>query len=231
MTDKCLLALDSTTDLCSVALWRDGSLETLVETAPREHAKRLLPMIDTLLKKAGIEVADLTGIAVTQGPGTFTGVRTGLSIAQGLALPHQLPLYALSSLLVMAEGARRAYAHTHVLTMMDARMGEVYYAGWQWSAEVGWQCVIPECVCAPEAITLPNSLTEWQGVGLGWKAYQERLPAAITQASLHITAQHFPEAQDLIGLVLNDCQAVTHTDALHIEPCYLRNDVADKTNP
>lgn len=228
MTEKCLLALETTTDLCSVALWQNGTLHTLAETAPREHAKRLLPMIDTLLKNAGIPVSDLAGIAVTQGPGTFTGVRTGLSIAQGLALPHQLPLYATSSLLVMAEGARRALAQTQILTMMDARMGEVYYAGWQWTADEDWQCVIPECVCPPEAIDLPAKLSGWHGVGIGWEAYQGQFPDAVTQASLPITAQHFPQAQDLMTLVLGNCRHVTCTDALHIEPSYLRNDVADK---
>ncbi len=228
MTDKCLLALETTTDVCSAALWHHGTLHTLAEVAPREHAKRLLPMVDALLSNAGIAIADVHGIAVTQGPGTFTGVRTGMSIAQGLALPHQIPLYAISSLLVMAEGARRALEQTQVLTMMDARMNEVYYAGWQWSADAGWQCAISECVCPPEKITLPASLNGWQGVGIGWEVYQGRFPDIITPASLPITAQHFPQAQDLITLVLSNCRHVTCTDALHIEPSYLRNDVADK---
>lgn len=228
MKKNSLLALETTTDFCSAALWHQGEISCIVENAPREHAKRLLPMVDTLLKNANLQVSELDGIAVTKGPGTFTGVRTGLSVAQGLALPHQLPLYAVSSLLVMAEGAKRILGKHQILTAMDARMEEVYYAGWQWSAGQGWQCILPERVCPPAAISLPTPLSAWHGVGIGWDVYQACFPETITQ-TLPMTPAHFPLAQDALQLVLDNCQFVICTDALSIEPCYLRNDVADKS--
>ena len=117
-------AIETSTEWCSVALWRDGELGAIEERAGSRHGELVLPMLDRLLAAAGLEVADLEAVAFGAGPGSFTGLRIACGIAQGLAFARGLPVLGVSSLEAMAEecGAAR------VVACLDARMGEVYYS-------------------------------------------------------------------------------------------------------
>lgn len=119
-----ILALDTATEACSVALWNDGEIHSLFEICPREHTQRILPMVQQVLADSGLTLKDLDALAFGQGPGSFTGVRIGIGIAQGLALGADLPLLGVSSLAAMAQGAFRQMQATQVLAAIDARMGK-----------------------------------------------------------------------------------------------------------
>ena len=121
-----ILAIDTATEACSVALWNDGTVNAHFELCPREHTQRILPMVQDILTTSGTSLTDINALAYGRGPGSFTGVRIGIGIAQGLALGAELPMIGVSTLMTMAQGAWRKNGATRVLAAIDARMGEVY---------------------------------------------------------------------------------------------------------
>ena len=102
-----LLAFETATEACSVALWIDGAVRERFEVAPRRHAELALPWAEALLAEAGLAKAQLDAVAVGRGPGAFTGVRLAVALAQGIALALDRPVVAISTLQVLAAGAER----------------------------------------------------------------------------------------------------------------------------
>lgn len=119
-----ILAIDTATEACSVALWNDGTVNAHFELCPREHTQRILPMVQDILTTSGTSLTDINALAYGRGPGSFTGVRIGIGIAQGLALGAELPMIGVSTLMTMAQGAWRKNGATRVLAAIDARMGK-----------------------------------------------------------------------------------------------------------
>ena len=140
-----ILALDTSTEYCSVALWRDGDVDAREALAGRRHSELLLPMVDALLERHGLRLKGLDGIAFGEGPGSFTGLRIGCGVTQGLAFGAGLPVVGVSTLLALAEAARSRRA----VCCLDARMGEVYHAAYARS-DAGWEAVHVPSLCAPE---------------------------------------------------------------------------------
>ena len=126
MSEK-ILIIDTSTEACSAALTIDGHISAQFEVAPRIHTKLILPMIDHIMTQAKITVNDLTAIAWGRGPGSFTGVRIGSGIMQGLAFGSDKPVLPISTLAAMAQQAIEAHNATDILAAIDARMGEVYW--------------------------------------------------------------------------------------------------------
>ncbi len=135
-----ILALETSSDACSVALRVGDALHVLEHDEPRAHARVLLPTIETLLERAQLACAQLDGVVYGRGPGSFTGLRIGCAVAQGLAWAHEVPTLGVSSLAVLAEAALREAAGARadadvpaarfagVVTVLDARMDECYLA-------------------------------------------------------------------------------------------------------
>lgn len=226
-----ILALDTATEACSAALMLDD--EVLLERftlAPREHTQRILPMVDSLLAEAGITLKSLDALAFGRGPGSFTGVRIGIGIAQGLALGANLPLIGVSTLAALAEGAWRQTGVCQVLTAIDARMGEVYWAPYQRQAGV-WLGEEREAVAAPEAVAaLGASLSGcWATAGTGWQTY----PTLLHHEGLALVAGHtlLPSARDMLPLALHHYHHGGAQAVALAEPTYLRNEVAWKKLP
>ncbi len=122
-----LLALDTATEACSVALLHDGRVLSHYEVIPRMHAQRLLPMIKDLLAEAGVALSAVDGIAFGRGPGAFTGVRIAIGVVQGLAFALERPVLPVSTLAVLAQRALREQGAQQVAAAIDARMDEVYW--------------------------------------------------------------------------------------------------------
>ena len=147
-----LLAIETSTEACSVALHHGGTTIARSELAPRRHAELVLPMAEALLAEAGIGRRQLDAIAVGRGPGAFTGVRLAVSMAQGMALGLDLPVIPISSLAALALDAPDNGAA--VLAVIDARMGEVYAASYRRGADDTVQALDEERVCAPDVLQL-----------------------------------------------------------------------------
>jgi tRNA threonylcarbamoyladenosine biosynthesis protein TsaB len=144
-----VLGLDTATRRASVGLLVDGAIAAEGAREDGRHATSLLPLIDEVLRAAGCAVGDLDGIAVSAGPGSFTGLRIGLSVAKGLAWAAQVPLVGVSTLeaLVRTLEPRRGTVHT----LLDARKGEIYAACFE-SGPSGWERRMADAVTTPEAL-------------------------------------------------------------------------------
>lgn len=221
-----LLALETSSACCSVALLHDGMLLEHSEIAPRRHGELVLPMAEALLAEAGLARTALDVIAVGRGPGAFTGVRLGVALAQGLALALALPVVPVSSLAALALAAP-ADGSVQTLALLDARMGEVY-AGW--FRHGGEQLVAPlggERVCAPGAVRLPHAERPWQVLGSGWGAHGPTVAAALGSAPVWSAAAHYPQAAAVARLGAARFAAGGGVAPAEALPVYLRDKVAE----
>src|SRR4029453_2048008 len=130
-----LLAIDTATERCSVALALDGRIVERIADTPRGHADLVLPMVESVLTEGRVQLADLDGLAYGRGPGAFTGVRIAVGVAQGLSFGAGLLTVGVSDLAAVARQV--AQAGERVLVCMDARMGEVYWAVFEYEAASG----------------------------------------------------------------------------------------------
>lgn len=215
-----LLALDTATEACSVALLHDGKVLSHYEVIPRLHAQKLLPMIQTMLAEAGIGLCAVDAIAFGRGPGAFTGVRIAIGVVQGLAFALDRPVLPVSNLALLAQRALREHGASHVAAAIDARMDEVYWGCYQ--AENGeMRLVGEEAVLAPELARLPtDSNASWFGAGTGW-GYAERLVSVAAQ-----DASLLPHALDLLELARFAFARGESVAADMAQPVYLRDQVA-----
>ncbi len=226
-----ILALDTSSDACSVALLTDEEVKEDFRLTPREHTKLILPMIDALLAEAGLKLSDLDAIAFGRGPGSFTGLRIAAGIVQGLAWGAELPVVAVSTLEAMARDAADKHNRQWVLTVLDARMDEVYAGLYQVQAGEP-QARIPERVCAPER--LEDVASQVQGplavVGSGL-VYEARFPQALQQLIEVRDPDLQPRAAAIAQLAQVYFQRGETLTPEQVQPIYLRDEVAWKKLP
>lgn len=165
-----ILAISTSTAHCSAALWVEGDVREITQYAPRGHGELLLPMIDTLLREASVSLPQLDALACDTGPGSFTGVRIGMSVAQGLAWGATRPVVAISALAALAYGAYRRCGARHILTALHARPDEVYWAAYDMANDGAPQLIDGEKITAVQNISLPHSGV-WAIAGDAWSRY------------------------------------------------------------
>ncbi|MDI9222559.1 tRNA (adenosine(37)-N6)-threonylcarbamoyltransferase complex dimerization subunit type 1 TsaB [Pantoea sp. EA-12] len=226
-----ILALDTATEACSAALLNQQQIDARFEIAPRDHTQRILPLVQELLQLQQLDLTALDALAFGRGPGSFTGVRIGIGIAQGLALGANLPMIGISSLATMAQGAWRLTGAKRVLAAIDARMGEVYWAEYQRDENGEWLGAETEAVLKPEAAEarIAQLSGEWATVGTGWQAYPHLLNGSA--AKLITTDITLPAAEDMLPLAQCALLRGETVAVEHAEPVYLRNEVAWKKLP
>jgi tRNA threonylcarbamoyladenosine biosynthesis protein TsaB len=218
-----LLAIDTATEACSVALWLDGAVRERFEVAGRSHSQHLPAMLRELLAECGVAPAQLDGIACGVGPGSFAGVRIGVGFVKGLALGLDRPVLPVTSLAMLAQGALRRHGAQRMLAAIDARMSEVYFQVFATSG--GLAAELTEAVVAPPASLQLPAQDRHAAVGSGWKSHPELLAA--TAAPLDpVEGEALPQAQDALALVLPGFQAGAGLPAGDLQPLYLRNRVA-----
>lgn len=217
-----LLALDTSTEACSVALQYGTERLTLDEVCPQQHSKRVLPMVQQLLSDAGLSLQQLDGIVFGRGPGSFTGVRIGVGVTQGLAFGANLPVYGVSTLAAMAQAAQRLHSAEQVIAAIDARMAEVYLGRFTLQQGI-MQLVGEELAVKPADINPFNLNGDVYAVGTGWQTYAEQLLAK--QQAMIATDILYPSAQDMLTLAMPAWQAGKFVDAEQAEPVYVRDEV------
>lgn len=229
-TNSNLLAFDTSTERMSVAVQRgaDGRRFAHSGAGGAQVSATLIPAVQALLAQAGLALSELQAIVFGRGPGSFTGLRTACSVAQGLAWGAGVPVLPVDTLLALAEAARQSQADAaselRVLALLDARMGEVYVADYRWSQPEGWQTLSEPAVLPPEALSLPDG--EVLLAGNVFVPYAERLPAALLALP---RAELLPTADALLSLapaLLAAGHAVPAEQAL---PLYIRDKVAQTT--
>ncbi|MBA6233019.1 MULTISPECIES: tRNA (adenosine(37)-N6)-threonylcarbamoyltransferase complex dimerization subunit type 1 TsaB [unclassified Colwellia] len=228
------LAIDASTEACSVALTFNNQTISEFELAPQSHSLLLLPMIDRLLKKADIKLAQLDGLIFGQGPGSFTGVRIGVGVAQGLAFAADLKVVGVSTLQAMAQKAYRLHQQVEVIATIDARMSEVYAGYYQLNAQGIMEAALDDTVLPPAKLAeyLSGFLTENQqvyGVGTGWDAYKTELETLKINAGTPEII--FPHAEELLDIGLYYFSKGMAVSAENAQPVYVRDTVSWKKLP
>lgn len=221
-----LLAIETATEACSAALLVNGDILQRYAIAPREHAQRILVMVDELMAEAQLSPTQLDAIAFGRGPGSFIGVRIAAGVTQGIAYSADLPVAPVSTLAAIAQGS----GLDRVLVAIDARMGEIYWG--QFERHSGENTVVAageESLVKPDQLTM-NQLSEnqpWYGVGTGWQAYHDQLVGRFPQVKP--TADHlYPSAKSVAELAVPVIEAGHTVPAEQAVPVYLRDRVAEK---
>jgi tRNA threonylcarbamoyladenosine biosynthesis protein TsaB len=218
-----ILAIETSSELASAALLHHGTMTSEEAVGVVTHSQSILPMVQSLLANAGIRLTDCDAIAFGSGPGSFTGVRTACGIAQGLAYGANLPVFPTITLLALAQACFEKTGARDVLTLLDARMGEVYWA--QYRFEQTWTIVVPPTLSAP-ANVMP--LGEVVACGNGMNAYAtEFLPRTFFSDARKDFVPHATHIAQLGATAFTQGLAVS---AKLAEPLYLRNKIALTTN-
>lgn len=238
------LALETSTDVLSLAVARGAQVWSHTSVGGAKSSEQTLPQVLRLMQEADLTFAQLQAVVFGRGPGAFTGLRTACSVAQGLAFGAHVNVLPIDTLLAVAETARELLQHpatrpathlathgntpevTRVLSVVDARMDQVYLAAYEHTRN-GWRCVQAPQVLAPEALHWP---TDWSAhsfvaAGNAWTVYARRWPAQLLAPQLDA----LPTAQALLRLApqaWRDGLSVAPEDAL---PLYIRDKVAQTT--
>jgi tRNA threonylcarbamoyladenosine biosynthesis protein TsaB len=214
-----LLAIETSTELCSAALLRGDELFVEEVLAPNQHAERLAPIVRRLFARAGLAAADMDAFAFGQGPGSFTGLRIACGLAQGLALGAGRPVVGVPSLLALAEQANAS----RVVAALDARMGETYLAAY---SRMGgdWQAAIEPGLFAQGALpALPGH--DWVATGSGFDAFDWLRGAYSAQVANRIEGD-LPRAGAVARVAARKLARGESVPAEQAAPLYLRDKVA-----
>jgi len=224
-----VLAIDTATDACSVAVVRSGRCEERYELAPRGHDRRVFELLSDLLPRRDLRASGIDLLAFGAGPGSFTGLRIAASAVQGLAYASGLPAVAVSTLACQAQTALRegvVDAGDAVWSTIDARIGELYFATCLFEDGLA---VLQEApgVCTPDAVTLDDCSPGLRAVGSGC-VHVDALPAAARARLRSLEPGVRPHARDLIPLALKQWQAGEALRPPEIQPVYVRNEIGWK---
>ena len=217
-----ILALDTSTEWCSVAVGDGTAWHRRDEIAGQAHSERMLPMVRQALADAGWVLTELDGIAFGAGPGSFTGVRIGCGVAQGLALGADLPVLAVGTLAALAQEAYRTRGWRNVLALLDARMREVYFAAYM-RGTGGWHEAMAPAVIPPGDVRPPSRDAQWFGAGNGYAAYPHLVSGLMV---VRAAAGAYPTAQSIGELALPRLVAGEGVAAADAAPIYVRHRVA-----
>lgn len=214
-----ILAIETSTELASAALLRGDQVLARESAGVQTHSQTILPMVQSLLTQAGLTLAQCDAIAFGAGPGSFTGVRTACGIVQGLSFGAALPVISIVTLQAMAQACRDATGTSDVLALLDARMGEVYWAQYRYAN--GWQTIIEPTLSAPSAVLpIGDVVACGNGLSAHATAFETRLFASNAQPALMPHAIHIAS---LARVALAQGQVIASHEA---QPLYLRNKVA-----
>jgi len=225
-----LLAIETSTEACSVALYCNGETKEFYEYAPMRHAELLLPAIQALLDDAGLPLASLDAIAFGRGPGSFTSLRIGIGVIQGLAWGTGLPVIPVSSLAAVAQAATAIASHevSTICVAMDARMQEVYTASFRHRDDGFVTPSGEERVCSPDLVGAPGT-EPFIAAGNGFDRFRELQPLASSAVECH--PDIWPHARVICKLALKWLESNEPLSAGLAQPVYVRNNVASKPAP
>ena len=219
-----ILALETSTEYCSVALWQGGAVIERCELIGQKHSEVLIEMLNELLCAADVKLTQLDGIAFGMGPGSFTGVRIACAVTQGLAFGANLPVVGVCTLQALAE----ASGQPRVIAALDARMGEIYHAVYEKHDDL-WTTVSEPCLCKPEDAPLMMG-EDWFGAGSGFAAHGAALQARYAGQLRAADGTLIPQAAAIAALGAAQFKLGRGVDAAEALPLYLRDKVALKTS-
>ncbi|MBE8215420.1 MAG: tRNA (adenosine(37)-N6)-threonylcarbamoyltransferase complex dimerization subunit type 1 TsaB [Endozoicomonadaceae bacterium] len=217
---KTFIAIETTDSLCSVALLHQDNILTLQEQTHQKHNQKLMSLIHQILTESAVNAHAIDAIIFGKGPGSFTGARIAAATAQGLATAWQRPVIPVSSLEALAQQAVRSHQAKKIISAIDARMHEIYWAAFAYDEVTQHLTSLkPEILSSPHQLNHILSTDQWFGIGTGWN-YHEQLPILPKT----FDAQAKPLAQDMIQLAISSQYPLLEPhQAL---PTYIRNNIA-----
>ena len=226
----CILALDTSSEACSAAVIKDGKITSVYAVVPRDHTRKIIPMIQQVLKESETETHQLDAIAFGRGPGSFTGLRIAAGVTQGLAYGLDINVIPISTLEAMAleVSSLSSGKCSHVVTAIDARMDEVYWGAFEVKDGLV-RALQAEQVCKPETVNIPENQI-FSGVGTGW-GFLSRMPDTV-QTAITVTDDTLLAKAEYIARIAEskyaDNELVSADQAI---PVYLRDTVTWKKLP
>lgn len=230
LTKKNILAFDTATNACSVALQVGDKLFSQHKIVPREHARLLLPMIQAVLDEANLDLNALNAIAFGCGPGSFMGVRLATATAQGLAFGLNIPVIPVSTLQVIAQTAYAQFPAKNILAGWDARMDEIYWGLYAVDSSGVMHSSTQDNLSPPGLIdtTLFTKL-EFCTAGNAWSVYAEKLQSILPQAQQSFT-DIYPEARSMLTIANKQFLSGEFVSPEKAEPHYVRHHVVHNHN-
>ncbi|WP_395342347.1 tRNA (adenosine(37)-N6)-threonylcarbamoyltransferase complex dimerization subunit type 1 TsaB [Ningiella sp. W23] len=239
-----LLAVDTATEACSVALMLGDKTDHIFELCPQQQSQRILPMVDEILTRNHTKISELDGLVYGRGPGSFTGVRIASSTIQGLALGADLQVAEVSTLAAMAQENLEVYGQTDTLALIDARMSEVYCARYV-ASELGLvelykaddksddKLLLKEHVLRPELVQqyLGNQHKEMDKaafVGTGFETYSEQLGQKLQSIEVKVK---YPNARYMLAIARSQFEKGLAVPPEQVKPIYVRDEVTWKKLP
>ncbi|MGK2896936.1 MAG: tRNA (adenosine(37)-N6)-threonylcarbamoyltransferase complex dimerization subunit type 1 TsaB [Candidatus Makana argininalis] len=219
-----ILCINTSTEACSVALmnYKNIILDYFI-ISPYEHMKYILNMINILLYKSKINLKNINCIAVSNGPGSFNGIRIGIGIAYGLSIVSNIPIIGISNLSILAEGAWRKTGSCKVLTLIESQIGEFYWAKYKRKKNI-WELKKKEIFLKKkkvESIFL-NLKGFWSISGTGWKKIKLKFNSKL---NIFSGKYNVPKAKDMIPIAFNKYINHKYDHSLFIKPNYLNNKI------
>ena len=219
-----LVALETSTEYCSLAVSRGAHLFERSFHAGQRHSELALPALRELLQQAELEMSGIDGVVYGAGPGSFTGLRIACGLAQGLALARSLPVAGIGTLLALAE----ASGADQVIACLDARMGEVYHAVYRKSGN-DWMEMHAPGLYRPDAVPHVEG-AGWTGCGSGFRVHAAALAQCYAGVLAHTDADAVPNASAMLRLAERVFAAGQGVDAAQAVPLYVRDKVALKAS-
>lgn len=221
-----LLAVDTSTDACSAALFIDGDIREKFALTPREHTKLILPMIDELMAEAQLQPQQLDAVALSRGPGSFTGVRIATGVAHGIAFGADIPVVLISTLAAIAQDVFNRHQVDLAFTAMDARMDEIFWGVYQPNALGLAELLGEEAVTPADKSIYPDM--NGVGVGSGWSVHGDVLSSHLGGRLQYVISDVWPHAACVAQLGAFDFANGLAVPVEQAMPVYLRDKVAKK---
>lgn len=215
-----VLALETSTAACSVALWADDEGQELFEIATNRHSDLLLPMVERILAEGSTELHQCDAIAFGEGPGSFTGLRIGVGVVQGLAFGVDIPVVSISSLHAQANRHPAPWS----LCAFDARMGQIYWCSYRLGVDGMMDPVTDIALSAPEEVKLKPENT-WIALGTGCDRYHDVVEATNSDICIRFFTGSFPHALDVARMAVPKIRSDKTLPAEQAVPHYVRNKV------
>ncbi len=222
-----ILALDTSSNACSVALLNDNAVSARHEVVPLRHAQYILSYLEDILT---CDLPSLNALAWGCGPGSFTGLRIAASVIQALGFAHQLPVINVSSLAALAQTAYQEQGWKRLLVAVDARMNEIYWGAYQVNAEGYVEALLPEGLSSADELSAMmeerlDFSEGWQAVGNAWTVYRDGLKKQLKNNILQVDSEVLPKAMAVALLGKQQYQKGQAQHSFDALPRYLRDNV------
>lgn len=223
--DATVLAIEPSTRACSIALSYRGRVNTCEML---KESDVILPMIDAIFVENKLTINQIDVLALSRGPGSFTGLRLGAALVQAVSCAHHIPVLLISSLQALAQVAYDRFGYQNILTAVDAQMQQVYWSAFSVDAHNLMTPVFSEQIIKPSEAAVPQS-KDWVGVGSGWDRYHATLTQKLGKQVIWVSGIS-SNAEAVLKLARSQYERKNFVSPEDVLPVYLRDEIVKNTD-